>query len=435
MISTTIIIAFILIITCIVQCDSIPSYNVAELIIWTAMRDSEFDIPSNIQLESTRYNDIIKLCGGATVEMQKNENKIKLEWKKLLPKPHAIHGVPCERSSHGLSLVRNGSRLILHGGERIARTPLDSTQATWAADKSANDSGWVWRLIKEEGDSDDNVPPERIAHAQAVYNDSMVFIFGGRAGISMEEKAMNDLWVLDCSGEPGTEKWSQIEPDLENGDDPPEERSFHQMLCIGSDLYVFGGCSAHHGRLADIHKFNIPSKTWKNLGSSEHLRGRGGATFMTFSSGTRLGVVAGFAGEETNDGHMFNLLSNKWEGTNLNSQLEGLRPRSVCIGASFPSIGKSVIFGGEVDPSEKGHEGAGGFENDVVLLDEATSKYLKSEAGDGEWPERRGWSHGASIDDGEGKGQLFVFGGLAGDDANPRRLDDLWRLDITSDGN
>ncbi len=355
---------------------------------------------------------------------------LNLVWKEILPKHCTIcNDVPCERSSHGLSLVQNGSRLILHGGERVARTPLDSTQATWAADRESEDE-WKWRLINSSSTAT-NSPPERVAHAQAVYNDSIVYIFGGRAGISMDEMAMNDMWLLDCSGQPGSEKWELVKPDLENGDNPPEARSFHKMLCIGSDLYVFGGCSAHHGRLADIHKFDILTNTWMNLGSSKHLRGRGGATFMTFASGKQLGVVAGFAGEETNDGHIFDIVSNQWKEDNINAELEGLRPRSVCIGASFPSINTSIVFGGEVDPSDKGHEGAGGFENDVVLLDETTSKYLGSTAANGDWPEKRGWSDGASIDDGKGKGQLFVYGGLSGDDSNPTRLSDLWRLDIT----
>ena len=30
--------------------------------------------------------------------------------------------------------------------------------------------------------------------------------------------------------------------------------------------------------------------------------------------------------------------------------------------------GRLVLFGGEVDPSEKGHEGAGGFAQDVVEI-------------------------------------------------------------------
>jgi hypothetical protein len=311
----------------------------------------------------------------------------------------------------------------------VARTPMLPAQAAFAVD-GINEGSLQWRLI------DSSVgPPARVAHAQAVYDDKIVFVFGGRAGITMQEKAMNDLWKLDCSGPPGTEKWSLVTPDLEKGDAPPEERSFHKMLCIDSDLYVFGGCSADHGRLADLHKFNIHTNAWQNLGASAHLRGRGGASLLTFSSGKMLGVVAGFCGEESNDGHCFHLDSQKWDVA-LMPQLENLRPRSVCVSGSMPSTGLSVIFGGEVDPSANGHEGAGDFENDIVLLDESSGKYLGSTACDktssDPWPETRGWSDGASRDDGNGMGQLFLFGGLAGNDASPLRLDDLWRLDVDS---
>jgi hypothetical protein len=109
-----------------------------------------------------------------------------------------------------------------------------------------------------------------------------------------------------------------------------------------------------------------------------------------------------------------------------------MRPRSVCISASFQSVGYSIIFGGEVDPSERGHEGAGGFENDVVVLKEDSGKYVETIKAStaGPWPEQRGWSDGAFVDTGENTGQLFIFGGLSGDDANPKRLNDLWRMDI-----
>jgi hypothetical protein len=34
------------------------------------------------------------------------------------------------------------------------------------------------------------------------------------------------------------------------------------------------------------------------------------------------------------------------------------------------------------------------------------------------------------MDDGNGNGKLFFFGGLSGDDANPKRLEDLWLLEV-----
>jgi hypothetical protein len=343
--------------------------------------------------------------------------KVEYNWSKISPKPDDKHGAPCERSSHGLSILKNGKLLILHGGEQIARTPLKGSQSTWAA---LNENGvWSWKLIQSS-----SCPPSRVAHSQSVHQDS-VYIFGGRQGIAMEEAALQDLWKLDCSGD--TFVWQKIEPKGQI----PEARSFHKMLCVGSSLYVFGGCGAS-GRLADLHRYDIVSNTWHTLPVSNLLRGRGGANFMTFDSSKYLGVVAGFCGEESNDGHLFDIEKGSWQEKDINNELDGLRPRSVCISESFPSIGVSLIFGGEVDPSEKGHEGAGGFENDLVFLDEDSAKYQVSHPAPSNesWPETRGWSDGASLDNGDGSGKLYIYGGLSGDDSAPKRLNDLWCLDV-----
>mmetsp|Transcript_10548 Transcript_10548/g.24994 ORF Transcript_10548/g.24994 Transcript_10548/m.24994 type:complete len:364 (+) Transcript_10548:266-1357(+) len=351
----------------------------------------------------------------------------KLQWTKILPRIDSRHptGKPCSRSSHGVSWIQAASRLIIYGGEHIARTPLEAQEATWACDFGTDDTEGAWRSITCDP------PPLRVAHAQALHEkSSTVYIFGGRAGITMQEKAMNDLWKLDCSGEPGSEKWSEVLPNKDGGDGVPEARSFHKMLCIGDSLYVFGGCGCSSGRLNDMHRFDITSHTWHNLGKSQHLKGRGGATFVPLNSSNSLGVVAGFIGEESNDGQVFDVASGNWADTCLGEELKDMRPRSVCIGGSFPGAGVSLIFGGEVDPSAKGHEGAGGFENDVVVLDEATGAYIDTIRPDPEsFPGPRGWSDGAVELDDNG-GALFVFGGLSGDDANPERLDDLWKLRV-----
>ncbi|OEU06467.1 galactose oxidase [Fragilariopsis cylindrus CCMP1102] len=355
-------------------------------------------------------------------------NTVKFHWSQINPIPDPNHGVPCERSSHGLSLIKNGTILFLHGGEQVARTPVEASQTTWiAVQVECNKDVWAWRCI-----GTDVCPPARVAHAQAVYKDSQIYIFGGRAGISMGEAAMNDLWRLDSS----SRTWTLVKPDLEHGDAPPEVRSFHKMVCIGSSLYVFGGCGVN-GRLADLHRFDIRKKTWHTLSPSSLLKGRGGANFLPFASSKLLGVVGGFAGQESNDGHLFDIETQQWQEQDINKKLTGLRPRSVCVSASFPSLGVSVIFGGEVDPSEKGHEGAGGFENDLVLLEEKTGTYISTDPSDESFPETRGWSDGASIDDeydgssGGGGGKLYIYGGLSGNDTKPRRLDDLWCLNIS----
>ena len=307
---------------------------------------------------------------------------------------------------------------------------MDSHEATWACDFEIAQDG-QWRAIHG-----DPLPPKRVGHAQALHEDSnTIYVFGGRSGIEMAEEATNDLWKLDCSGPPGSEKWSKVKPNLQEGDGLPEARSFHKMLCIGDSLYVFGGCGEKSGRLNDMHRFDVNNNTWHNMGESNYLRGRGGPTLLPLNSGKLLGVVAGFAGEETNDGHILNMASGTWEPNSLTDNLKGLRPRSVCIGGSFPNAGISVIFGGEVDPSAKGHEGAGGFENDIVVLDESNGKLLQTIPQGRDFasvPETRGWSDGAvAVHD--NVGDLYIFGGLTGDDTAPKRLDDLWKLEISNE--
>mmetsp|Transcript_10955 Transcript_10955/g.23710 ORF Transcript_10955/g.23710 Transcript_10955/m.23710 type:complete len:119 (-) Transcript_10955:59-415(-) len=113
--------------------------------------------------------------------------------------------------------------------------------------------------------------------------------------------------------------------------------------------------------------------------------------------------------------------------------LKDMRPRSVCVSASFLAKGVAVIFGGEVDPSDRGHEGAGGFENDVVFLDiksGAVKENIRPSIMEAEWPEERGWSDGDAGEIGMSGPCLFMFGGLSGDDKNPRRLADLWQCKI-----
>uniref|UniRef100_A0A7S4W1K6 Uncharacterized protein n=1 Tax=Ditylum brightwellii TaxID=49249 RepID=A0A7S4W1K6_9STRA len=362
----------------------------------------------------------------------------KINWTKISAKPDPQHGAPCSRSSHGLSISPDGSRVFLYGGEHVARTPLEPSQSLWSCDCENNE--WSWRNLSAAIGS--SAPSPRVAHAQAIVNDR-VYIFGGRSGISMNESPLNDLWALDTSDGVGNEKWvGPIEPSTSSSsDEPPEHRSFHKMISVGTDLYVFGGCGSS-GRLNDLHKFDTIHQTWSNLGKAHLLKGRGGANLIYLKDGHCLIVVAGFVGSESNDGQKFILSTEEEEkGTWDDSLLEGLdnlRPRSVCISASFhhddaaTDDNVALIFGGEVNPSELGHEGAGGFENDLILLDGKTGalKETIKAAEEKNWPEPRGWSDGTSISTADKGRSLYLFGGLTGDDQNPKRLDDFWCCDI-----
>ena len=92
-----------------------------------------------------------------------------------------------------------------------------------------------------------------------------------------------------------------------------------------------------------------------------------------------------------------------------------------------------ALFGGEVEESTKGHEGAGGFSNELTLINEesleiTTAAPINDESG---MPLQRGWSSGCSMSN-EAKNQLVVFGGLTGNDEAPKRLNDLWICTISA---
>jgi hypothetical protein len=324
--------------------------------------------------------------------------------------------------------------LVLYGGEHVARSPIqDEANCVWVLSGEANGDSQLsyhWRRINCTG-RDGMMPPARIAHAQTLYQNRYLYIFGGRAGMEMQEQAMNDLWMLDTE----TYEWTQVSAAADAT--APEPRSFHRMICVGGALYVFGGCGATSGRLADLHRFDLTTAahpSWKNLGAAPALRGRGGPNLIPLDGDTKLAVIAGFAGEETSDGKVYDLVTKTWMGEDdLTGRLQGLRPRSVSVSCRLPSLGVALIFGGEVDPSHRGHEGAGGFENDLVVLDAKTGALLQTikASSSSSWPSQRGWADAGSIDNSGGVGQWYMFGGLAGDDEHPVRLNDLWKLEMS----
>lgn len=350
-----------------------------------------------------------------------------INFARITPAPDAsAKTTPLARSSHGISAVNDGKRLVVYGGEHVARTPItEAGQVLWLAEKTEASGdgadGWQW-ISPADGDV---APSSRVAHAQASVGDA-VYVFGGRNGIEMKEQAMNDLWKLEVvsSGDERSAKWTEVTP----AGDLPEARSFHKMIAISTDLYMFGGCGIS-GRLNDLWKFDTVTEVWTNLGCSQVLKGRGGPNILPLAgkddSDVKIAIVAGFAGEETNDGHIFN--NSSWEAQGMDG-LADLRKRSVCSFGALPHVDKCLIFGGEVDPSCKGHEGAGNFDSDVALLDGSTgalSQVIKPKEGEA-WPEARGWADAAV-----GGDTFYLFGGLSGDDADPVRLDDLWGCHVS----
>lgn len=174
---------------------------------------------------------------------------------------------PVSRSSHGISVIGFGTdspKLVAFGGEHEPRVAIDSTLHALTLD-AGNALKGNWEVVEAKG----TAPPTRVAHAQVVLNDTL-YIYGGRQGIAMEEKALGDLWKFNWSDK----TWVEVTCT----GDIPEARSFHRLIAAGELLYCFGGCGAP-GRMSDLHSFDPKTSAWTKLPAFDKIKGRGGACF------------------------------------------------------------------------------------------------------------------------------------------------------------
>ncbi|XP_061174172.1 uncharacterized protein LOC133183238 [Saccostrea echinata] len=289
--------------------------------------------------------------------------------------------LPIGRSSHGFVIINKNAYVF--GGEHSPRVPIGSTV------HCLNLETQEWSVCQPK--NKENEPKPINAAAVASIGDCM-YVFGGRSGITMGEGDTNDMYSFNTS----TKEWSK----LATSGEVPLARSFHSMTAMENSLYVFGGCS-EKGRLNDLYCLDVATNQWEKQPSYDVIEGRGGPGLVAV--GKTLYVVAGFAGREMNDVHAFDTKSKTWQTLTF---LTPLPPRSVFGVVSHGT--NIIVVGGEVDPSDKGHEGAGNFSNDTFILDTSVPQKWVKVAVQGDVPEPRGWFTAAFSDEDE---RLYIFGG------------------------
>ncbi|KAI3755673.1 hypothetical protein L1987_55479 [Smallanthus sonchifolius] len=312
------------------------------------------------------------------------------KWVKLNQKGAG----PGARSSHAITIV--GEKAYAFGGEFKPRVPVDNSLYVFDLIEL------TWFVAEVTGD----IPPPRVGVTMASIGQT-IYVFGGRDATHAE---LNELYSFDTC----TNKWTL----LSNGDTGPAHRSYHSVTTDDQHVYVFGGCGVA-GRLNDLWAFNVVEKTWARLPlPGDNLKGRGGPRLTAV--GGKIWVVYGFAGMEVDDVHFFDLATEKW--VQVETTGEKPTPRSVF---SSVGVGKYIIVcGGEVDPSDLGHLGAGRFTHEVYALDTETFVWNRVEdgSGGGDHPGPRGWCafSGGRWD---GKDGLVVYGGNS---PSNDRLDDIY---------
>ena len=317
--------------------------------------------------------------------------------------------VPQARSSHSLTWLPDGSeRLALWGGENTPRVPIGTEMYLYDMPSGK------WTVTPGSGPA----PSLRVAHAAAAVG-STLYIHGGRTEVA-EQSSLGDLHSFDFP----TATWAELHP---QGKTPPS-RNYHVAVSVGASLYIFGGCG-QAGRMADLWRYDTASGAWEELPSSADIKGRGGAGFVAQGEDALI-VVGGFTGTESSDVHRFDLRAQRWERLDVSSTVPvPFTARSVFArashacdtGAGCGHAGHVLVFGGEVDPSDLGHSGAGQFSDQTFCLDPSALTWHGVAAG-GEAPGPRGWAASAAAPAG-----LVVSGGI--DEANAR-LGDLYLLDM-----
>ncbi|KAF8387894.1 hypothetical protein HHK36_026556 [Tetracentron sinense] len=144
--------------------------------------------------------------------------------------------IPVARSGH--TVVRAGSVLILFGGENAKRRKLNDLHIFDLKSQ-------MWLPLHCTG----NGPSPRSNHVAALYDDNILFVFGGAS----KSRTLNDLYSLDFE----TMVWSRIKP---RGFHPSPRAGSCGVLC-GSKWYIAGGGSRKKGR-AETLVFDVLKVEW-----------------------------------------------------------------------------------------------------------------------------------------------------------------------------
>ena len=319
-------------------------------------------------------------------------------------------GVQCRRSSHSIACLDNSNTLVVFGGEHRPREPVKNDTLLFDRNRG------VWNTVVS---SSVDCPTERLGHVAVGLGSSTMLLHGGRSQVD-ESSTLGDLYSFDL----GTGSWSVVRP-KGSSSAVPAARNFHAACGVGdSIMYIFGGCAAD-GRQADLWRFDVRTGAWEELARHPTMRGRGGAGLAATRDGKQLFVIGGFTGQENGEVYRFDVAQNTWEDLHVAQPDDAsvkFTPRSV-FGVGCSRENHILVFGGEVDPSDLGHAGAGMFDNTLFSLDTRSGcrswNVVSQDTKNTPCP--RGWAASCASEDG-----MVLHGGI---DVDNNRLGDLYAFD------
>eukprot|EP01027_Heterolobosea_sp_BB2_P016717 GEZU01023754.1.p1 GENE.GEZU01023754.1~~GEZU01023754.1.p1 ORF type:complete len:370 (-),score=67.30 GEZU01023754.1:79-1188(-) len=331
-------------------------------------------------------------------------------WKRI-----AVQRAIRRRSSHSVAAI--GSRLYVFGGEETPRVPFsnDIHYIDLSTTNDCDDAPAEWKTITPT-----NTPPKpMLAHTCTPIGNSL-FFFGGRDEAKVDLATLYEFDTTNAT-------WTDHTANMDGSTTAPMARSYHTATSLGNKLYVFGGCGGG-GRFNDLYEFDTTRKIWRKMPNNNgHVQPvvRGGSTLCGIEETQKLYLFGGFTGRPLGDLFVYDLATEAWVQPEVKvaNGASAPEPRSVHVACA---LGTNIfVFGGEKEPSARGHEGAGLYFGDSWMLDTKTNTWTQVE-NRGDVPSARGWHAGAAL----GNDRVAVFGGFDGN----TRLDDLyvWRRDAAA---
>lgn len=348
-----------------------------------------------LHFDSNRITDPEQHHSLPDILLEVGKMTLKAYWREM----SQSGGAPVPRSSHDVAVV--GNKAYVFGGEFEPRVPLDNHVHVFDLEKL------TWSVAETKGE-----PPQPRVGVTMVAVGKVIYVFAGR---DKENAELNEFFSFDTK----TKEWKL----LSAGDDSPPHRSYHALVADehSKKVYAFGGCGKE-GRLNDLWAFDIKKGKWSALPSppsQSTVEPRGGPGLAVVNGS--VWVLFGFNGKELNDIHCFNVEKNSWKKIIA----LGDRPKGRSVFGTAV-VGKKyiVIYGGEVDPSDQGHMGAGSFSGEEFVLD--TEKLVWSRltptVEEGKHPGPRGWYAATAFDN-----SMLVYGGNSNTND---RLDDIFVLTV-----
>lgn len=112
-----------------------------------------------------------------------------------------------------------------------------------------------WDLVKTRGA---NAPVGCMDEHTACLNGDQIVIFGG----FLDGTRVNKVYTFDVQNF----TWDVIEPATSTC---PSPRAGHSGVCSNGALYIFGGKNDLNERLNEIWKFDLKTRTWRQLAQNE----------------------------------------------------------------------------------------------------------------------------------------------------------------------